>query len=382
MNLKINYLDLFSGIGGFAEGLKQSGFLFSWHGFSEIDQYAKKIYQRHFPFAEDMGDVKAIKLDRRKINLVTFGFPCQDLSISGNRSGLAGEKSGLFFEAIKIIDWFKPDYFIFENVPGLFSSNERKDFGLLLRSISDIGYDGQWQVLNTAWVLPQNRERIYFVGYSGRVRRPQIFPLGEGSRSNGKTWKKVCTLTTKQGNFRGAGETVIVVKKIDTFEERDIINAIDANYYKGPDNHQQRSLIKVGSLYDGDSQGGRIYDVNGISCQLTALGGGLGAKTGLYKTGDRIRRLTPTECEKLQGFEPGWCDELSDMQKYKCLGNAVTVPIVKMVAEKLKEEWMFTVHQSLNEQNAKILDCAPSESLNPKCAGFWAKSKDCFEECG
>ena len=342
--IAMNYLDLFSGIGGFHEGLNQAGFKFDWTGYSEISEYAKQIYRKHFPEAEDLGDVRTIRTDRLpKINLITFGFPCQDLSTAGKRAGLAGERSGLFNEAIRIVRDAKPDYFIFENVKGLFSSNSGRDFEYILRTIADIGYDGQWQLLNTRWVLPQNRERIYFVGnFRGRgKRRPEIFPIGEGIGISGKKnggksgeGKRISSaIDSRYGSIRNAGETYIEV--IDAYNARktEIPTAIRQNMHMGG------ALLKIG-IIKKDAQGQRVYDINGIACQLTAMGGGWGAKTGLYeiKKHKGIRRLTPLECERLQGFKGGWTKDISDAQRYKCLGNAVTVPIVKLIAEKLLNE--------------------------------------------
>ena len=188
----MNLLDLFSGIGGFHLGLEQAGFEFDWVGFSEIDKYAIKQYKRRFKDAEELGDIKSIRPERLPdIDLVTFGFPCQDLSIAGKRGGLQANRSSLFFEAMRIIGAKKPKYFIFENVKGLFSSNEGQDFDIILREIADIGYDGQWELCNTRLVghpkpLPQNRERIYFVGHIRGECFPKVFPLSDSNQKNRK----------------------------------------------------------------------------------------------------------------------------------------------------------------------------------------------------
>ncbi len=350
-NRKLKILDLFSGIGGFHLGLKKAGIHFEEVYYSDIDKYANAIYQYNFTEAKGLGDVKTINAHELPKGrwVVTFGFPCQDLSIAGKRAGFEGKRSSLFYEAIRIIRDLQPDIFIFENVKGLFSSNEGHDIIAVLREISDIGlYDCEWQLVNTRWVLPQNRERIYFIGHLAGKSEPKVFPIGESSEND--YWK--CK----------------------------IVNCIDANYGKGdnrPDNKSCRTLIEVAET-NKNSQGQRIYDPNGISCQLTAQGGGQGAKTGLYaidlKTAhgssktrkggikknetmaldhncnigvnkhSNIRRLTPIECERLQGFPDGWTSkgnfdneikEISDTQRYKMIGNAVTVDIVKMIGERL-----------------------------------------------
>lgn len=194
VKMQINYLDLFSGVGGFTRGLLDAGFTFGWHGFSEIDKHAVKLYQGLYPDAEAMGDItkistdELIRLSRRigGIDIITFGFPCQDLSIAGSRKGLDGKRSGLFFEALRIIEAVRPDCFIFENVKGLFSSKGGADFKAVLQAVADLGlYDCQWQLLNTRWFLPQNRERIYFVGLlrGQQLFGRKIFPIGEKSQS-------------------------------------------------------------------------------------------------------------------------------------------------------------------------------------------------------
>jgi DNA (cytosine-5)-methyltransferase 1 len=181
----MNYLDLFSGIGGFALGIQQAGLKFDKHYFSEIDKYATQIYKRHFPNAIELGDIKGIRPEiLGKIDLITFGFPCQDLSIAGKRKGLGGARSGLFFEAMRIVKELRPPVFIFENVKGLLTSNDGKDFEIVLREIADIGvYECEWQLVNTSWVLPQNRERIYFIGHLGEGSGQKVFPVREGGKN-------------------------------------------------------------------------------------------------------------------------------------------------------------------------------------------------------
>ena len=174
-------LELFSGIGGFAKGFEQAGFKFTKHYFSEIDKHAIANYKFNFPNAESIGsvtDVRGNEIERPDI--ITFGFPCQDLSIAGKRKGFAGERSSLFYQAMRIINEVKPDIFIFENVKGLYSSHGGKDFTAVLRTIADIGlYECEWQLCNTEWVLPQNRERIYFIGHLTGRSKPRVFPFRE-----------------------------------------------------------------------------------------------------------------------------------------------------------------------------------------------------------
>lgn len=145
-------LDLFSGIGGFPKGLLEAGITFNKHYFSEIDKYAIANYQYNFKEAIHVGAVEEVKKGSiEKPDLITFGSPCQDLSLAGKREGIRGRKSRLFFEAVKVIEKYKPRLFIFENVKGLLSSNQGKDFEVVLQTFADLGvYDLQWQLLNTS----------------------------------------------------------------------------------------------------------------------------------------------------------------------------------------------------------------------------------------
>ena len=335
----MNHLDLFSGIGGFSLAIERAGIKHGWHGYSDIDKYANNIFRRHFNEAEKLGGIKSIQpRDLPELDLITFGFPCQDLSVAGKRGGLKASRSGLFFEAMRIIRAKRPRYIIFENVKGLLSSNDGYDFILCLQEIANAGYDGSWQLLNTRWFLPQNRERVFFVGHLREGCRPEVFPIE----------------SKFEEDRRELG--------------REVSPCINARDYKGIGNAEM-ALVQVGSVANGDA--GRVFDPKGISCTLKAEGGGWGAKTGLYDVqrhpikflernqkninGDytytidgantggisvdsNIRRLTPTECERLQGFPDGWTEGQSDTQRYKQLGNAVSVPVVQTVIERMKDD--------------------------------------------
>jgi DNA (cytosine-5)-methyltransferase 1 len=315
----MNYLDLFSGIGGFRLGLEQAGFKFKNSFHSEIDKYANQIYEKHFK-SKSLGDVKNIKVRTTikvsgrpnlqqsgvmpndtepvgkqvgwerinkigkpqtvihsdtgdfvfngRINLITFGFPCQDLSIAGKRKGLDGKRSGLFFEAIRIIKECTPNIFIFENVKGLLSSNESKDFEVVLRAISDLRlYECEWQLLNTKWFLPQNRERIYFIGHLRGFSGQKIFPVTESDVRNSKACE------TSKGNEDG-------IRSRHTNKGADS----DISKDRGDGERHASGCQRIGTVCKG--QGGRVYNTDGNAVTLTGTGGGMGAKTGLYQVGE------------------------------------------------------------------------------------------------
>lgn len=133
-------LDLFSGTGGFAKGFLKAGYTFRKHYFSEVDKYAIANYSHNFNDATYAGPVETITGGIEHPDVITFGFPCQDLSVAGGRAGLEGSRSGLFFEAIRIVRQHQPRVFVFENVKGLLSSNGGKDFEIVLKAIADLGY--------------------------------------------------------------------------------------------------------------------------------------------------------------------------------------------------------------------------------------------------
>ena len=169
--MKINHLDLFSGIGGFHLGFERAGYEITSY-FSEIDKHAVAVYKHQFPTSTYVGSVTNVRgADLPRINLITFGSPCQDFSLAGKRKGMEGQRSSLVLEAIRLISECRPSVFVWENVKGTFSSNDGADFWAIIQAFANIGgYRLEWQLLNTSWFLPQNRERIYLVGYSTNPR--------------------------------------------------------------------------------------------------------------------------------------------------------------------------------------------------------------------
>ena len=354
----MNHLDLFSGIGGFSLGIKEAGIKHGWHGYSDIDKYANKIFGRHFNEAEKLGGIESIQpRDLPRLDLVTFGFPCQDLSVAGKRGGLTASRSGLFFEAMRIIRAKRPRYIIFENVKGLLSSNEGYDFIVCLQEIADIGYDGQWQLLNTRWFLPQNRERVYFVGHLRGESRPKVFPIEENDRGNQELkFQRKATNgdrhTMQDAENRGRRslpESGIETVGIIPEEERPKGNylprerilssggnarALSTSESQHPYYSVEKKINILGNL-KGD-EGHEVHNVHDPQGIAPTVRWNHNCAT-LIKDA-KIRRLTPVECCRLQGFPDDWCDGQSDTQKYKQLGNTVSVPVVRTIIERMKTE--------------------------------------------
>ena len=271
-------IDLFSGIGGFSLGFQRAGYQFTEHYFSEIDKHAIANYKYNFPHAKYIGDITTLHGgDFTDIDIITFGSPCVDFSLAGRRAGLKGAKSSLIEYAIALIANIRPSVFVWENVKGAFSSNAGADFWAILQALANIGgYTIEWQLLNTSWLLPQNRERIYLIGHIAGRSIPGVFPIGEIAKDSSK----------KTRNIYDYSRTILRGYKNST------------------------------------STGSFIRTKN-----------------------NKIRYLTEIECERLQGFPDNWTQygdyngtikPIACTQRYKLIGNAVTVDIVELIAKRLK----------------------------------------------
>ena len=462
--MKINHLDLFSGIGGFHLGFERAGYEITSY-FSEIDKHAVAVYKHQFPTSTYVGSVTNVRgADLPNINLITFGSPCQDFSLAGNRKGMEGQRSSLVLEAIRLISECRPSVFVWENVKGTFSSNDGADFWAIIQAFANIGgYRLEWQLLNTSWFLPQNRERIYLVGYSTNSSGRGVFPIGETSKlPNTKKCNEgqeptglqdedniARALNARPAFGSGSEDTFIKIKQIGTKldsnggtqpyqQDRvydadgivpalnqgksDLIVAMRGRYNEDGRTSQRLELNTSGksntltavqkdnmviqvksATSDGYEQAqvgdsinlsnpnsetrrGRVgkqkaqtletscnqavvqpnytYEkVNETIRRNNLVEGEVKAMDLYNKTlrdespaltqpehngislfdGYRIRRLTPIECERLQGFPDqhtaygnydGEVKPMSNTQRYKQCGNAVTVDVVAAVAKK------------------------------------------------
>ena len=376
---KMILLDLFSGIGGFPLGLTKAGFTIKKHYFSEIDPFAIANYSYNFKKSIYAGPIENIQKNTiQKPDIICFGSPCQDLSMAGKRKGIKGSKSRLFFEAIRILDLYKPRLFIFENVKGLFSSNQGKDFEVVLKSFADLGvYELQWQLLNTSWFLPQNRERIYLVGSLRRQPRPQVFPIGEScQKTQNCTRRKLSqanissTIHTKVGDAHIKDNPYIFTirsgRKVPGGSKVEFRKDGRTNCITGVDKDNLVINNWTPLRVERTEKAKRIRKANqkkGIDHApfqekqfVPRRDGKMGAITAhpqnenlLFNLGD-VRRLTPLECERLQGFPDHWTKygvqngkkiELSDSRRYQLIGNAVSPPVVKSVGERIKANNIF-----------------------------------------
>ncbi|UDQ99265.1 DNA (cytosine-5-)-methyltransferase [Lentisphaerota bacterium WC36G] len=386
--MKVNLLDLFSGIGGFSKGFQDAGFEIETHLFSEIEPHPIAVYQKHFKEAIYCGSVTTIcghELKRKYDNghpwIVTLGFPCQDISIAGKRAGLKGKRSSLFFKAMDIVKQMRPPFFIAENVRNLSSNIDGADFKIVLQEIADCGYNAQWQLVNTKWVLPQNRERYYFVGYPAtRTRnRPQILFESEnvGGINQGTEQTQITGTLTAGGHSGGLHSSMTLIK-VGTWRThkdgqgfREIKDGICPTIpARSREDGSGQPVIRITSNTKSGYETAKIGDsinYNQINSKTRRGRVGKGCSQTLDTTtqiaaltNSGIRRLTPIECERLQGFPDNWTKYgadgkiIKDSPRYEMCGNAVSVPIVEMIAKRIKTameldfiNWYFYVRSEL-----------------------------------
>lgn len=341
----MRYLSLFSGIGAFEIALRNLGIEYELVGFSEIDRFAAKSYMaiHGVPKIKNLGDITGIDETKlpKGIDLITYGFPCQDISIAGKRRGFHNEdgsltRSGLFFEALRIIEETKPKIAIAENVKNLTGKKFSAQFKIVLESLEEAGYNNYWKVLNAKdYGIPQNRERVFIVSIRKDIDRgnfefPQPFPLE-------KRLKDILDAEVAEKYYLGqtAMKRLFATSYRQTgYENREvkedsIVNTLCARDYKDP------KCVQLAQIYSsgGNPQAGRIYDANGISPTLdTCSGGNRMPKVRLDK---KFRKLTPRECWRLMGFTDEDFAKAeavnSDSRLYKQAGNSIVVPVLEEI---------------------------------------------------
>lgn len=404
----MTFIDFFAGVGGFRKGLELAGH--KCLGFCEYDKFAVQSYQAIHKtegewYAKDIREVRANDIPRA--DMWCAGFPCQDISVAGKQFGFKGKRSSLFFTVTGLVrdleEKNKPSVLFFENVKNLLSVNRGFDFAKLLAELDEIGYDAEWTLINSADVVPQNRERVFVIGHLRGRNGQQVFPIGESNRKIEKT------------NINIVGSTK--PKKSTRFGQRDkvysvngIMGALNATDYKQP------KQIAIGDLYSNSSEKfqsgilpnmsrtlksnqhdacvavkqianvmptktrnnpnqGRVYDTSGIAPTLNCCGGGGHEPKIVCPSANSyisIRKLTPLECWRLQGWQDvdffkafflskelgvrfnkiyqkhkqnpvrlmQWAfkhQKMSDSQLYKQAGNGVTVTVIQRIGERLKE---------------------------------------------
>lgn len=396
----MRFLDLFAGIGGFRLGMEMADH--ECIGFVEIDKFARKSYEA---IHNTKGEWTAHDITRvsdesiRGIghtDVICGGFPCQAFSVAGKRQGFGDIRGTLFFEIMRFTSILKPKYLFLENVKGLLNHDEGFTFETIIRTMDELGYDVEWQVLNSKdFGVPQNRERVFIIGHLRGTRTRKVFPIeGESNKYStiGKSTKTSIARTfTAGGNSAGnhSGMTILSVLTPDKEEKRqngrrfkepgepmftltsqdrhgvmiseatkkgyDIAYPGDSINFSVPNSKTRRGRVGKGianTLDTGCQQGVVVNEPHGINTNtskdflsppLKGLSRTLKANNhdaGIICGDMRIRRLTPKECFRLQGF-PDWAFAKatkvnSDSQLYKQAGNSVTVNVIYEIAKRIQ----------------------------------------------
>lgn len=392
----MKYFDAFAGVGGFSLGIKAAIPTAECIGFSEIDKFAISVYKKHFTKEVNYGDITKIKAgELPDFDCLVGGFPCQAFSIAGKRGGFEDTRGTLFFDLARILQAKKPRLFVFENVKGLLNHQAGRTFKIIITTITELGYDCQWQVLNSKnHGVPQNRERVFIIGHLRGTPRPEVFPLAQNNSeaiilptittrvatdSNGtyiskKSPQKINqinspthsndrvynpkgispTLTMQGGNRqpkiavpeatkKGYAEATvgdsINLQQINSKTRRGRVGKGIANTLDTSMHQYTIQPVLTPDRLKKRQNGRRMKETGEPSFTLTAQD-----RHGIYD-GVSIRRLTPLECERLQAFPDNWTKyginekgeevEISDSQRYKMCGNAVTTTVVRDIFKRL-----------------------------------------------
>ena len=339
----MKFLDLFAGIGGFRLGMESAGH--ECIGFCEIDKFARASYKAiHNTEGEiELHDITAVTDEEVRaighVDIICGGFPCQAFSIAGARRGFEDTRGTLFFEIARFASILKPKYLFLENVKGLLNHDRGNTFKTILGALDELGYDVEWQVLNSKnFGVPQNRERVFIIGHLRGERTRNVFPIvKENAKSDNQQPKIEIVGNTKNpnGTRKGTGSVVynstgLVGTLLDgSIEPKIRVKEATKQGYAEATIGDSVNLSHPNSK----TRRGRV----GKQIANTLL---TGESQGVVEPDFRIRKLTPRECWRLQGF-PDWAFDKaqevnSNSQLYKQAGNSVTVNVIEAIAKRLK----------------------------------------------
>lgn len=355
---------LFAGIGGFDLGFERAGARTVWQ--VEIDRPCRRVLARHFPESERNKDVRQATAETLgTVDLICGGFPCQDVSIAGRRKGMAGERSGLWWEFHRILGELRTRWVVIENVPGLLSVDEGRGFASILHGLGKLGYRSAWRVLDAQhYGLAQRRKRLFIVGHLADGSAAEVLFERTGLQGHPAPGRKagkdiafaITSSVRKSGDGHGnAWNTTYPIA--GTLGSRSpnggsrtsdldghgayVAACLNARDSKGADSDTKPGhLIPVaGTLrqnFRNNSDPASEAAMHVLAPMLRVGGRDQGAGDSYDNTPTvGVRRLTPVECERLQGFPDGWTEGHADTQRYRMLGNAVAVPVAEWIARRI-----------------------------------------------
>ena len=310
----MNVLSLFDGISVARHACSLANIEVANYWACEIEPNAMKVSKKNWAEIKQIGSVVDLKVFENPVDLLIGGSPCQDLSIAKNgRKGLEGERSGLFWEYVRIKELVKPKFFILENVASMLKKD--KDIITAAMGVEPV-------LFNASLVSAQCRKRLFWTNIKfelpmdkGIILKDILQQDGEVDERMVNTNKKAYTLTASYSKLSYSGAQ--------------LKNSIEK---------KQRTMIKIGKIDCNYTQGAQIYSTEGKSCCLSAKGGGIGSNTGLYKLGESFRKLTPIECERLQSLPDNYTEGIANTNRYKCLGNAFNAEVIAHILQKIQTE--------------------------------------------
>jgi DNA (cytosine-5)-methyltransferase 1 len=301
---------LFAGIGGIELGFKKVGFKISWA--NEIDKHAAITYRKnhkHRLFEKDLKKLQTNEVE--KIDILTGGFPCQAFSVAGYRKGFEDDRGNVFFEILRFIDDLEPQIIFLENVKNLKGHDDGKTFNIILDELENRGYHINYKVLNSAEYadVPQNRERIYIVGFKNKKVHDNF-------------------------NFPKPKKLTKTINDLLDDEAEEKFYYSKSKYYT----QLKKEMKNTDTVY----QWRRKYvreNKSKLCPTLTANMGTGGHNVPLIIDKKDIRKLTPRECARFQGYDDDFilCDSLAPSHLYKQIGNSVTVPVIEAIAKEIKK---------------------------------------------
>jgi DNA (cytosine-5)-methyltransferase 1 len=318
------FIDLFAGIGGFHLALNSFGAecVFA----SEWDKYASETYLQNFGI-QPFGDITTIKEDDiPKHDILCGGFPCQAFSVSGKQKGFDDIRGTLFFDIVRIAEYHKPKVLFLENVRNLVRHDNGNTLNVIVKTLEKLKYKVYFKTLNASnYGLPQNRERVYFVCFRDDIDSSAFkFPAAVNEYVSLNDFLEI--------NPKNA--------KIIERDDIDIYKIYSPEKTASNEIQLLNKPIQVGKVNKG-GQGERIYHPLGHAITLSAYGGGVGSKTGLYLIDGIIRKLSPRECARIQGFPEDFILNEKDTQSYKQFGNSVAINVLQHI--------LFNISTVLNQ---------------------------------
>ena len=339
--MELTFVDLFVGVGMARMGMEQAGFKCVYT--CEFDKHKRKEYEiihGNMPEGCDIRDVRAADIPRA--NVWFFGAPCQDFSLAGLRKGLGGDRSSLIGEVFRLIEEKakdKPEWLVYENVKGMLNTNDGRDFLSILLAMDGLGYDVEWQTLNTKdFGIPQNRERVYTIGHLRKCGSKQILPITSTDGKDSNT--KINIIGSTNPNKK-------IQQRKYIYGDDGLMGCLTATDYKEP------KIVQIGRIESDKRENQsayRVYDNQGLSPCLNTMQGGGREPHVLVENDEKygeeyvIRKLTPKECMRLQGVPDEYTDKLiqagiSDSQIYKAAGDGLSVPIAKEIGERIMKTY-------------------------------------------